>query len=194
MRLPPRSCDWAAPLRRECPNRCHPFGLSRALSCARRSRTFGAAHAFCQGEASAAAGSPDATRVESLARHSSARAGPAPRGSPGSPSAPDRLARRSVVPDSRLGSHRESLQRRWPLPGKTRGQHQKCATDERRTVLSINQRGGIDLDTLDAVALPSHNSLGAASLTAALAQSDLSASRATARPYKWAPAGEHPAQ
>ena len=35
-------------------------------ACARRSCTFGAAHAFCQGEASAAAGrSPDATRVES---------------------------------------------------------------------------------------------------------------------------------
>ena len=38
----------------------------------------------------------------------------------------DRLARRSVNPGFRLGSHRESgLQRRWPLPGKTRGRPPK---------------------------------------------------------------------
>ena len=40
------------------------------------------------------------------------------------------------------------------------GSHQKCTTDERRTVLSINPRGGIDLDTLDAVALPPDCSVG----------------------------------
>ena len=34
------------------------------------------------------------------------------------------------------------------------GSHQRCTTIERRTVLSVHQRGGIDLDTLDAVALP----------------------------------------
>ena len=88
-------------------------------------------------------------------RQAGAALGPHGYFSPGSPSAPDRLARRSVNPGFRLGSHRESgLQRRWPLPGKTRGQHQKCTTNSAGIVLSINQRGGIDLDTLDAVALP----------------------------------------
>ena len=58
------------------------------------------------------------------------------------------------------------LQRRWPLPGKTPW---AASTSARPTsagiVQSINQRGGIDLDALDAVA-PSHNSLWAASQTA----------------------------
>ena len=53
-------------------------------------------------------------------------------------------------------------------------------------VLSISPSRGIDLDTLDAVALPPDCLVG--SLPAALAQSVLSASRATARPYKWATA------
>ena len=49
----------------------------------------------------------------------------------------------------------------------------KCTTDERRIVLSVHQRGGIDLGTLDAVALPPDCSVG--SLPAALAQSALRA-------------------
>ena len=82
--------------------------------------------------------------------------------SPGTPSAPDRLARRSVNPGFRRGSHRESgLQRRWPLPGKTPWAATKSArpTSAGR-VLSINPRGGIDLGTLDAVALPPDCSVG----------------------------------
>ena len=51
------------------------------------------------------------------------------------------------------------------LPGKSVGSHHKCTTNEQRTVFSIKQRGGNELDALDAVA-PSHNSLWAASQTA----------------------------
>ena len=79
--------------------------------------------------------------------------------SPGSPSAPDRLARRSVNPGFRLGRiGRAACSGAGLSLAKRVGSHQRCTTDERRTVLSIIRTDGIDLDTLDAVA-PSHNYL-----------------------------------
>ena len=87
----------------------------------------------------------------------------------------------------RLGSHRESACSGAGLSGKKRvGSHQKCTTDERRTVLSIIRTDGIDLDSLDAVA-----QLLLGSLTAALAQSvRIENASAAALRKKWATAAD----
>ena len=66
------------------------------------------------------------------------------------------------------------------LLAKRVGSHQRCTTDERRTVLSIHQRGGIDLDTLDAVALPPDLVGWAASQTAWATAAARRATRAAA--------------
>ena len=78
----PPSSLVAARRRRGCQIDAARAAYREHAACARRSCTFGG---YYPRRASAAAGrSPDATRVESPDWHSSERAGPAPRGSPGS--------------------------------------------------------------------------------------------------------------